>query len=356
MKKMRYNWSFFKWMVLVGCVPSVYFTFIRRVSGIDDPSFPFWSTFLIWLGISIFITLILSFFVFHEIIWLEKKLPWKKYPSKRILAELPLVLATTTILMVLFSHFTYSQHIKSFGAAHYKTYADFLSKELTISVVLTFIVVSIVEGVFFFKEWQNNIILTEKLQKENMQSQLEVLKNQVNPHFLFNSLNVLSSLVYSDPTKAELFIEKFASVYRYILNIQGKMVVPLKDELDFLHSYLYLQKIRFNEGLIININIDEAMKCLYLPPLCLQQLVENAIKHNIVGTEHPLTIDVYNEETDLYVVNNLQKRDEPLSSTGVGLKNLTERYFHFANVKPEFKEKDHKFVAMAPLLKMTPED
>lgn len=353
---MRYNWRFFKWMVLVGCLPTLYFSFVRRVFTNGDPNFPFWSQFAIWMGISIAITLVMSFVIFNEIIWLEKKLPWKKYPTKHLLVELAIVLVSSIVLMLLFSKATYSQHVKSFGADHYKSFDDFLAKELTISTVLTVIVVSIVEGVFFFKEWQKNLVLTEKLQKEAMQSQLEVLKNQVNPHFLFNSLNVLSSLVYSNPSKAEQFIEKFASVYRYILNIQGKMVVPLKDELDFLKSYLYLQKIRFNEGLIVNINIDEAMKVLYLPPLCLQQLVENAIKHNIVGKERPLTINVYNETTNLYVVNNLQKREEPLSSTGVGLKNLTERYFHFANVKPEFMEKDHNFVAMTPLLKMTPED
>lgn len=298
----------------------------------------------------------MSFVIFNEVIWLEKKLPWKKYPTRRIIAEFILVMVTSGVLMLFFSKLTYAQHIRSFGADFYTDYYDYLTKELTISTVLTVIVVSIVEGVFFFKEWQRNLVLSEKLQKEAMQSQLEVLKNQVNPHFLFNSLNVLSSLVYSNPSKAEQFIEKFASVYRYILNIQGKMVVPLKDELEFLNSYLYLQKIRFNEGLIITINIEEAMKTLYLPPLCLQQLVENAIKHNIVGKEQPLTIHVYNEDTNLYVVNNLQKREEPLSSTGVGLKNLTERYFHFANVKPEFKEKDGNFVAMTPLLRMTPED
>ena len=353
---MRYNWKFFKWMVLVGCIPALYFTFIRRVFGVDNICMPFWTNFVIWLGISIVITLVLSFFVFSEIIWLEKILPWKKHPAKRIFVELITVLATSVILMIFFSRLTYDQHLRSFGADHYKNYNDFLSKELTISTVLTVIVVSIVEGVFFFKEWQKNLVITEKLQKEAMQSQLEVLKNQVNPHFLFNSLNVLSSLVYSDPTKAERFIEYFASVYRYILNIQGKMVVPLKDELEFLNAYLYLQKIRFNEGIVIKIDIEEQVRNLYLPPLCLQQLVENAIKHNIVGTEHPLTIHVYNSENDLYVVNNLQKRDEPLSSTGVGLKNLTERYFHFANVKPEFKEKDHSFIAITPLLKMTPED
>lgn len=343
-------------MVLVGCIPTLYFSFVRRVFTNGDPNFPFWSQFAIWMGISIVITLIMSFVIFNEIIWLEKKLPWKKYPTQRLLSELTIVLITSIVLMLVLSKATYSQHVKSFGADHYKSFSDFLTKELTISTVLTVIVVSIVEGVFFFKEWQKNLVLTEKLQKEAMQSQLEVLKNQVNPHFLFNSLNVLSSLIYSNPLKAEQFIGKFASVYRYILNIQGKMVVPLKDELDFLKSYIYLQKMRFNEGLIININIDEVMKALYIPPLCLQQLVENAIKHNIVGKERPLTINVYNEDTNLYVVNNLQKREEPLTSTGVGLQNLTERYFHFANVKPEFKEKDDNFVAMTPLLKMTPED
>ncbi|MDA3928182.1 MAG: histidine kinase [Prolixibacteraceae bacterium] len=353
---MRYNWKFFKWMVIVGCVPALYFNFISRVSGWNDPCYPFFDNLLIWLGISIGLTLIMSFIVFKEIIWLEKILPWRKSPAKRILVEFPLVLLTTSLIMGMFSHSTYSQHIKSFGTDFYNSFSEYIARELSISGILTIIVVTMVEGVFFFKEWQKNMVLTEKLQKEAMQSQLEVLKNQVNPHFLFNSLNVLSSLVYSSPEKAEAFIEKFASVYRYILNIQGKMVVPLKDELEFLNAYLYLQKIRFNEGLNIQISIEEEKQALFIPPLCLQQLVENAIKHNVVGAEKPLSIEVYNKGDDLFVVNNLQKRDEPLSSTGVGLKNLTNRYFHFANVKPEFKEENMQFIAKAPLLMMTPKD
>lgn len=350
---MKYDRKVFKWMVIVGCVPATYFSFIKRVVGIDDPCYPFWYNFFIWLGISVAITLVMSFFVFHEINWLEKKLPWKKRPAFRILAELPIVLGTTSFLMLFFSHLTYNLHNKSFGHEFYNSYADFLAKELTMCAVLTLIVVSVVESTFFFKEWRKSLVLSERLQKENMQSQLEVLKNQVNPHFLFNSLNVLSSLVYSDPSKAEMFIDKFASVYRYILNIQGKIVVQLNEELEFLNSYIYLQKIRFNEGFIININIEENKLVLYIPPLCLQQLVENAIKHNIVSAEHPLTVKIYNEGNELFVINNIQKRDEPQSSTGIGLKNLTERYFQFANVKPKFEEKENQFIAMTPLLKIT---
>ncbi len=353
---MRYSWKFFKWMVVVGCVPALYFSFLRRIGGIVDPCYPFWNNFLIWIGISIGLTLLMSFFIFNEIIWLEKKLPWKKSPAKRIIVELPLVLTTTSTLMLIFSHLTYKQHLQSFGSEYFRDYTTYLWKELSISVILTILVVTIVEGVFFFKEWRKSLVLSEKLQKEAMQSQLEVLKNQVNPHFLFNSLNVLSSLVYSSPEKAEMFIEKFASVYRYILNIQGKIVVPLKDELDFLESYLFLQKIRFSEGIQIDINIDDDKLDLYIPPLCLQQLVENAIKHNIVGKENPLSIKVFNNKNNLYVINNLQKRDEALNSTGVGLKNLSDRYFHFANLKPEFKSTDTEFIATVPILEKTTEE
>jgi two-component system LytT family sensor kinase len=348
---MRYSWKVFKWMVLAGFIPTIYFIIIRRVSGYQgDHDFTLWQYFAIWLVISIVITTVLSFFVFQEIIWLEKKIPWKKSPVKRILVEVPLVLLTTSVGMFFISNLTYNLHVKSFGCFYFHSYEDFIVKELTLGAVLTVIITSLVEGVFFFQEWKKTMVLSEKLQKENMKSQLEVLKTQVNPHFLFNSLNVLSSLVYNDPERADNFIGKFANVYRYILSIQGKIVVTLNEELEFLSDYIYLQKIRFNEGLIIDQNIPAEKLEFFIPPLCLQQLVENAIKHNIVGKEKPLTIRIFNEENFIYVINNLQKRDEPSNSTGVGLKNLTERYYHFANVKPEFQETDDQFVAKIPLL------
>jgi LytS/YehU family sensor histidine kinase len=130
-------------------------------------------------------------------------------------------------------------------------------------------------------------------------------------------------------------------------------VVSLQEELSFLNDYVYLQKIRFNEGLIISQNIAPEKLELFIPPLCLQQLVENAIKHNVVGKEKPLTIDIYNDENFIIVTNNIQRREEPSNSTGVGLKNLTNRYYHFVSTKPEFKEEDQLFIAKIPILEKT---
>ena len=131
---MNYNWKVFKWMVLAGFLPTIYFVIIRRFGGVNHAAeFSMWESFAIWSVISIFITATLSFFVFKEIIWLEKKLPWKKNPVKRILAEVPMVLITTTIGMLIISQFTYELHIKSFGCYFFNNYNDFIIKELTLT-------------------------------------------------------------------------------------------------------------------------------------------------------------------------------------------------------------------------------
>ena len=197
-------------------------------------------------------------------------------------------------------------------------------------LILNLLLISVAEGIFFFNQWKNSMVRTERLERENMQSQLEVLKSQVNPHFLFNSLNVLSSLVHTNANKAEEFIDEFASIYRYILNIQEQTVVSLREELHFLDSYVFLQKIRFKEGLKLQLHIEAEQLDNCLPPLSLQMLVENAIKHNVVGKEKPLKVRIYTKNNFLFVVNNLQIRSNKPQGTGMGLKNLRERYFYLS--------------------------
>ena len=141
--------------------------------------------------------------------------------------------------MAIMAYFTYPMHVKFCNCN--VSFNAHLFEEFTTGIILLMIILSVTEGSYFFNEWKNGLVLSETLQKEKVESQVEALRNQANPHFLFNSLNVLSSLVHTDPDKAEEFINKFASVYRYVLNIQDKNLVTLKEELDFLNSYIYLQ-------------------------------------------------------------------------------------------------------------------
>jgi LytS/YehU family sensor histidine kinase len=191
-----------------------------------------------------------------------------------------------------------------------------------------------------------------KVQKENLQSQFEVLKQQVNPHFLFNSLNVLSSLIKVDPDLAELFTERLSKVYRYVLENKEKDLVNLATELEFLNAYLFLLEIRFVRKLSIDIRIDKKHHEALILPIAIQLIIENAIKHNTFSKAHPLRIELYvDADHFLNIVNNLSERETKLVSTGVGLKNILRRYALVSDRKPEFIKTEMQFIARLPLLK-----
>jgi sensor histidine kinase YesM len=190
-----------------------------------------------------------------------------------------------------------------------------------------------------------------KLQKENLQSQFEVLKQQVNPHFLFNSLNVLTSLIKIDPATAEKFTVQLSKVYRYVLENKEKDLVSLGTEMDFLKAYIYLLEIRFKDKVTIRSSIAERDAELYVVPLALQLLIENAIKHNTFSKRRPLTVELFiDEEQMLHVVNNLQSRETQMLSTGVGLANISKRYALLSERQPVFEITGDRFIAKIPLM------
>ncbi|MBN2683103.1 MAG: PAS domain S-box protein [Bacteroidales bacterium] len=191
-----------------------------------------------------------------------------------------------------------------------------------------------------------------KVQKENLQSQFEVLKQQVNPHFLFNSLNVLTSLIKIDPDLAESFTERLSKVYRYVLENKEKDLVSLSTELEFLNAYLFLLEIRFMEKLLIEIKIDKSYYDYQILPIAIQLIIENAIKHNTFSKIHPLKIQIFvDENMRLNIINNLNLRETKFVSTGVGLENIKRRYALVSDKKSDFiKTKDH-FIAKLPLIK-----
>lgn len=190
-----------------------------------------------------------------------------------------------------------------------------------------------------------------ELQNKNLQTQFEILKSQVNPHFLFNSLNVLSSLIKFEPDLAEEFTEQLAKVYRYILENKDKDLIPLRTEIDFLHAYVFLLNIRFKDKLEVDISIDDEVMDMYLVPLALQLLLENCIKHNTFSKKSPLRIKIYSDRCCYITIsNNIQKRESHFASTGVGLKNIESRYALISDNKPEFVQTESEFIARIPMI------
>jgi LytS/YehU family sensor histidine kinase len=203
-------------------------------------------------------------------------------------------------------------------------------------------------GRTFLLSWRESAVEAERLKKENMEAQYNSLRSQVNPHFLFNSLNALTNLVYQDQDKAVKFIKQLSTVYRYVLNTRDKELVPLTEELEFLHSYLFLQQIRFGEKLKLQVELNGEG---FVAPLVLQMLVENAIKHNIIADEQPLTIRVYRENSLIVVENNLQKKSIPSEeSIGAGLENIKRRYEFLSSVPVKVEAEGALFKVSVPVI------
>ncbi|MVM41876.1 histidine kinase [Spirosoma sp. HMF3257] len=194
-------------------------------------------------------------------------------------------------------------------------------------------------------------VRAERLEKENVQAQFAALKSQVNPHFLFNSLSILSSLVHADAELSEKFIDQLSRAYRYILEQKDNERVLLKTELEFIQAYRFLLNIRFENKFDVIINVPEADQTRYsIAPLTLQLLVENAVKHNRMSTKEPLKVYIQLDNDCLVVRNNLQLRPQSETSTGVGLQNIITRYALLTDESVWVGENEGSFVVKIPLL------
>lgn len=207
--------------------------------------------------------------------------------------------------------------------------------------------------IFYFKEYKLCSLEAEQLKHISTQAELQLIKSQINPHFLFNNLNVLSALIMKNNTEANRFIEEFSKVYRYILSNHDKELVPLETELDFIKPYIFLLQKRFADSLQIKVSIDEKYKDQYIIPAALQMLIENAIKHNVVSRQRPLLIDVHSNGNNTVVVsNNLQAKQTIERSTGIGLQNILKRYQLVSNKAILIQKDEAKFTVILPLINM----
>jgi two-component system, LytTR family, sensor kinase len=189
-----------------------------------------------------------------------------------------------------------------------------------------------------------------QLEKESVELQYKALQRQVNPHFLFNSLNALSALIYQDVALADAYIKEFARVFRYVLEMNDEPVVTVRQELAFLNSYIFMQQIRFGASLRMELQVGAETLNALIPPLSLQLLAENALKHNIVSKADPLTLHLTTDGEHLVLTNNYQPRIDCDPSTGVGLRNLAEKYRLISTTMPEFGLRGAQYVARLPLI------
>ena len=222
------------------------------------------------------------------------------------------------------------------------------------TILVAAISIGLYEALYFYMRFLRAEKEKEQLLRANLQSQLDGLRTQVNPHFLFNSLNSLTALISKDGVKAEKFVEEMSGVYRYLLKNNIEDLTTLKEELQFIRSYLHMQETRFGKGLQYVIDVDERYRNLLLPPLTLQMLVENAIKHNIVTLSAPLKIVITtNEDGQLIVKNNLQKKYRRVVSGKVGLANIISKYrlLNASEIEVEENEKEKVFTVCIPLIK-----
>ena len=190
----------------------------------------------------------------------------------------------------------------------------------------------------------------ELLKREQLQARYESLKQQLSPHFLFNSLSTLGELIYDEPAAAALFVEEMAQVYRYLLRHGEQSAVPLRDEIGFLRSYTYLLQMRFGEGIKLEIDLPAGIEERLVPPLALQLLMENAVKHNTVSRRQPLVVRVdFRAPATLRVRNTRYPRLVPEPTSGIGLSNLTNRVRLLNQQKLLIEQTDHEFLVYLPL-------
>lgn len=273
-----------------------------------------------------------------SILW--KKYPWEINPLKHLFIEISAILAYT----LLFSYVLYILE-RVFWEIPRMASTGF---EIFITLLITFLITSVYESIFFYEQWKYNFSKSIRLEKDNLEARYEALRAQINPHFLFNSLNSLSSMVADNKPVVD-YVQNLSDLLRYMMTSGEKELVLLSEELGILRSYITLHLTRFSGSLEIKVDIPENMHNGAVPPLVLQMLVENCMKHNVISKERPLRVNIVANNESITVTNNLQRRSTVVS-TGQGLDNIRGRYAFFTSASVEVFENDEIFEVKIPVL------
>lgn len=274
-----------------------------------------------------------------------KILKSKIYFKQKIFASIGFSIIVTICLSLLFYYLQMHFLVHNDGPQHFHFLISSLTRDFFIAIIVVFSSLII----YLSYQQQQTALENETLLSKNLRAHYEALKNQVNPHFLFNSLNTLNSLIKIDADKAQNYVQQLSSVFRYTL--QNQEIITLKEEMDFTQSYCQLMQIRYGENLKFVQQIDEKYYSYKIMPLSLQILVENSIKHNVVSNKHPLTIIIKTTVEDNIIVSNpIQPKIKPEQGNGIGLVNLSERYRLMWKKEISIDKKNDMFEVTIPLI------
>ncbi len=297
--------------------------------------------------------LIGSFVLFESTVWLsrwlDRWLPWSDWPWQRLLGQFALMvvwgLVVTRFLIWLIDWLL-------IPSTYQVTELDIMGMRQTVvlGVIMAVCINAVYTGESFFRRWKAALVEAEQLKRESVEARFQALKSQLDPHFLFNNLNTLTYLVDENPT-AVRFIGNLSLVYRYILQNRDKTLVPLSDELKLAEAYLFLLKNRFGEGIQVEIDVPDCDRNRMIPPMTLQLLIENAVKHNVVDEARPLAIRLKcSESGELVVENSLHRRQTVEGKNGIGLRNIRHRYELLNCGEPTIVEAETAFTVRLPLV------
>ena len=315
MKPTKLEWiSFFTMMPILAVVLN---DLLFPSKNFSDPDL--WLFSFPVLMIQGFVSWYLHIAVMH---WLRVRFPSIQQTGKRL-----------TILAVSHTLLVWATFIILFHAYDLTNFLGYrldwvnLQSALFMGVAITLVATSMWEADYTFKQWKNSLAEKEKMEQLTIQHEFETLKSQVNPHFLFNCFNTLSSLICEDRKQAEIFLNELSKVYRYLLRNNETGVSSLQTEIRFIESYYRLLRTRHGEAVQLNIEIDKKYETYLLPSLSLQMLVENAVKHNVLSKNKPIVIDIFSTAGNKLVVsNNLQVRSVKVPSNRIGLDNIRSKY------------------------------
>ncbi|MDO6518490.1 sensor histidine kinase [Zobellia uliginosa] len=292
---------------------------------------------------------LLSLFGAHSLIsvWMKHRFFKEINPFLKLFIEMLIVISSTLVIYMVTNYLPLVLIFGEEGLLPVRVRTAFVS-----GTFISLFFYYFVERERHKNQLQAEMLRSARLQKENYQAQLEGLKNQVQPHFLFNSLNVLRSLIHKDQEKATEFTQRLSDLYRSFLTYGDEPLISLEKELEVSKAYIFLLETRFGKALQINLDIPEDSLSYFLPPGALQTLIENAIKHNGSTSKKPLRVRIYTEDGKLVVRNRLSPRFEETTSTKTGLKNLKTRYSFLSQEEVEWVRTEEEFIVRLPLLKV----
>jgi sensor histidine kinase YesM len=277
---------------------------------------------------------------------LSERFPWQGYPLQRSILG-----AIATIIYAVFAYLLVQFiMMRLINGQLPENPLQWALKSSIYAISISFGISLIFTAMGFFKSWKKSLLEAEQFKTQMLAYKYEALQNQINPHFLFNSFNVLTDLVYDDPKKAVNFIKQLSQLFRYILDNREKELVPIADELEFLKSYTFLLKTRFENKLTLNLNLDSQPNELIVP-MALQLLIENCVKHNEISTAKPLTIKVERVNDYIEVSNNYQFKNVGNDSKKTGLTNIKQQYSFFTNKELIIESNSEIYRVKIPIIK-----